>query len=89
MQAKETVPWAARRAFLVILLISAAIVLLTVASVPNLLRSRIAADAAHPLIGAGRRISGPARLRAFEPPRVDILSTTEERAEQRNLGFCR
>src|SRR5207244_3693359 len=43
------------------------------------------ADAAYPLVGARGCVAGFAGFPALEPPRVDVLTPTEEGAEQRDL----
>jgi len=42
---------------------------------------RLLANASHPFVGTCGCVPGPARLAAFEPSRVHILSTSEERPE--------
>ena len=49
------------------------------------LHPRLLADPAHPLVSTGRRVSGLAGLSALEAAGVDVVSTTEEGAEQRDL----
>lgn len=43
------------------------------------------ADTPHPLVGAGRSVSGLACLPALKASRVDVLTPAKERAEQRDL----
>jgi len=49
--------------------------------------ARLFADPGHPFVRAGRRITGLACPPALEPPWVDVLPTSEERSEQRDLGL--
>jgi hypothetical protein len=45
------------------------------------------ADALHPLVRTGRRVSGLAGFPALEPPGVDVVAAAKQRPEESNL--CR
>jgi hypothetical protein len=45
------------------------------------------ADASHPFVGACRCVAGFARLAILEAPWVDVVASTKERPEERDLGF--
>src|SRR5918996_6163990 len=51
--------------------------------------ARLFADAANPFVGARGGIAGLAGLPALEPPRIHILTTAEQRTEQRDLRVGR
>ena len=51
--------------------------------------ARLLADASHPLVGAGGRVTGLAGFPALESPRINIVATAEQRTEQRDLGLRR
>src|SRR5206468_7772165 len=42
---------------------------------------RLFADPADPFVGAGRLVAGSASATAFEPQRIDVFATPEQRAE--------
>jgi hypothetical protein len=44
------------------------------------------ADAAHPLVGARRRVTGPTCLAALKSTRVDVVAPAKERPEEGDLG---
>jgi len=46
---------------------------------------RLLTDPSHPLVATGRCVAGLPGLPALEPARIDVLSSAEEEAEQRNL----
>src|SRR2546426_5236119 len=50
------------------------------------LDSRLLADASNPFIAAGRRVTRSPGFPALEPPRINVVSTTEERAEKFDLN---
>src|SRR5712671_2580359 len=49
--------------------------------------SRLFADTTNPFIAAGGRVTRPPGFPAFEPPRINVLSPTEQRAEESDLGI--
>jgi len=49
------------------------------------LDARLLADAAHPLVGAGRGVSLSIRARVDPQLREDVVTAAEEAAEQRHL----
>lgn len=51
--------------------------------------ARLLADARNPLVPACRGISGFSGSPAFEAPRIDVVTSPDERAKQRNFGIRR
>ena len=47
------------------------------------------AEAADPFVGAGRLIAGLAGPSALKAAGIDVVASTKERAEKRDLGLCR
>ena len=51
--------------------------------------SRFLTDTSNPLVAASGRVTGLSGFPALEPPRIDIVSSAEERTKQPDLGVRR